>query len=103
MDIKDSLLHIRINYKKQISYKRLKKAFYQAYCFNFQSNQTRFQERRTLKKELNEELITVAWYPNRLWDWCVSKDEEKELKPVLLSNAFNVYNLRVLKSLLFLT
>ena len=28
-----------------------------------------FEKRKALKKELNEELIPVAWHPNRWWDW----------------------------------
>ena len=28
---------------------------------------------KTLKKELNEELILVAWYPRRVWNFCVSE------------------------------
>ena len=29
---------------------------------------TKFEKRKLLKKELNEELIPVAWDPNRWWD-----------------------------------
>ena len=37
-----------------------------------------------LEKELNEELISVAWHPNRWWDWCVSEDEKKEIDPMFI-------------------
>ena len=37
----------------------------------------RFEKRKALKKELNEELMPVAWHPNRWQDWCVSEDEKK--------------------------
>ena len=58
-------------------------------CFNFQSNQdsifvkhTKFEKRKALKKKLNEELMPVAWHPNRWWDWCVSENEKKEIEPI---------------------
>ena len=30
-------------------------------------------------KELNEELMPIAWHPNRWWDFCLSEDEKKEI------------------------
>ena len=44
----------------------------------------KFEIRKALKKELNEELMTVAWNPNRWWDWCVSEDENKEIYPIFI-------------------
>ena len=38
----------------------------------------KFEKCKELKKELNEELMPIAWHPKRWWDWCVSKDENKE-------------------------
>ena len=35
-------------------------------------------KQKELKKLLSEELMPVAWYPNRWWDWCRLKDEKKE-------------------------
>ena len=32
----------------------------------------KFGKCKALKKELNEELMSVALYRNRWWDWCVS-------------------------------
>ena len=29
----------------------------------------KFEKRKELKKALNEELMAVAWYPKRWWDW----------------------------------
>ena len=37
----------------------------------------KFGKRKELKKELSEELMPLAWHPNRWWDWCMSKDEKK--------------------------
>ena len=37
----------------------------------------KFEKRKTLEKELNEELMSVAWHSSRWWDWCVSEDEKK--------------------------
>ena len=42
---------------------------------------TKFEKNKAIKKELNEELMPVAWHPNRWWDWCVLEDEKKEIKP----------------------
>ena len=39
---------------------------------------------RYLKKELNEELIPVAWHPSKLRDWCVSDYDKKEIDPMLI-------------------
>ena len=39
----------------------------------------KFEKRKVLRKELNEELMPVAWHPKRWWDWCVSEDEKKEI------------------------
>ena len=41
-------------------------------------------ERKILKKELNEELLPIAWHPNRWWDFCVSEDEKKEIDPMFI-------------------
>ena len=43
---------------------------------------TKFKKNKAIKKELNEELMPVAWHPNRWWDWCVLEDEKKEIKPI---------------------
>ena len=29
----------------------------------------KFRKRKELKKELSEELMPVAWHPDKLWDW----------------------------------
>ena len=44
----------------------------------------KFEKRKELKKELNKELMPVAWHPNRWWDWCMLKDEKKEIDPMFL-------------------
>ena len=43
----------------------------------------KFEKCKALKKELNEELLTVVWHPNRWWDWCELEDEKKEIDPML--------------------
>ena len=49
---------------------------------NILSWHIKFEKRKALRKELNEELMSVAWDPNRWWDWCVSEDGEKEIDPM---------------------
>ena len=39
--------------------------------------------------------MPIAWQPYRSWNFCVSEDEKKKKNQSLLSNAFNVYNVRV--------
>ena len=29
---------------------------------------------------LRDELMPVAWHPDRYWDWCVPEDEKRELE-----------------------
>ena len=43
--------------------------------------------------------MPTAWHPVRWWNVCMSEDEKKKWIQRLLSNSFNVYNLRGLKSL----
>ena len=61
---------------------------------------TKFEKRKTLKKELNEELMPVAWHPNGCWDWCISEDEKKNRSNVfwrVIECASVVYKVVVLK------
>ena len=44
----------------------------------------KFEKSKELKKELSERLLLVAWYPNRLWDWCMSEDKKKEIDPMFI-------------------
>lgn len=42
-------------------------------------NNNKYQEQRQAsEKKINEELLHVAWYPERMWDWCIPNDEKKE-------------------------
>ena len=38
----------------------------------------------TLKKQLNEELNAIAWYPKRRCDCCMSEYEQKEIDPIFI-------------------
>ena len=35
---------------------------------------------KTQKAKIKEELMPVAWHPDRWWNWCVPEDEKKELE-----------------------
>ena len=37
-------------------------------------------KRKTQKAKIKEELMPVAWHPDRWWNWCVPEDEKKELE-----------------------
>ena len=52
---------------------------------------------KALKKELNEELMLIAWFPRKWWNFCMSEDQKKEIEQFLLSNTFSVYTILVLK------
>ena len=36
-------------------------------------------------KELNKELMSVAWYPKRLWEWWESEDEKMDIDPMFIN------------------
>ena len=40
----------------------------------------KFEKRKALNKELNEELMLVEWHPRRWWNFCMSEDEEEKKK-----------------------
>ena len=80
------------------------------YCFNFQSNQgtflsvyknivkllawqIKFEKREALKIKISEKLMRVVWYFKR-WQNC-EKIRKKKKNKFLMSNAFNVYYLRL--------
>ena len=42
----------------------------------------KFEKRKALEKELNKELMLIAWHPRRWWDFCMSKEEKKEIEPI---------------------
>ena len=31
-------------------------------------------------KSLHEEVIQIAWHPDRYWNWCLTEDEKKEIQ-----------------------
>ena len=35
---------------------------------------------KTQKAKIKEELMPVAWHPDRWWNWCVPEHEKKELE-----------------------
>ena len=37
-------------------------------------------KRKAQKAQIKEELMPVAWHPDRWWNWCVPEDEKKELE-----------------------
>ena len=38
------------------------------------------------KAKIEEELMSVAWHPDRWWNWCVPEDEKKELEKYFSKN-----------------
>ena len=42
----------------------------------------KFEKRKKRKKKISEELMPIAWYPERWWNFCMSEDEKKEIGPI---------------------
>ena len=38
-----------------------------------------YVQRKTHKAEIKDELLPVAWHPDRYWDWCVDEEEKREI------------------------
>ena len=51
----------------------------------------KFEKRKALKKDINEELMLVAWHPKRWWNFCMSEDEKKQIEPIFLRNTFSLH------------
>ena len=39
-----------------------------------------YQKRKAQKAKIKEELLPIAWHPNHVWDWCMPRDEKKEIE-----------------------
>ena len=37
-----------------------------------------YKKQKAQKASIKEELLPIAWYPSRYWDWCMSQDEKQE-------------------------
>ena len=46
--------------------------------YNFFEWYDRYQKRMTQKAQIKKELLPIAWYPSRQWDWCVANNEKQE-------------------------
>ena len=42
----------------------------------------KLEKRKELKKKISEELMPIAWDPNRWWNLCVPEDEKKVIEPI---------------------
>ena len=40
----------------------------------------RYHHKKNYFKSLHEELISIAWHPDRWRDWCLCEDEKKEIE-----------------------
>ena len=108
IDKTDQLLVIKVNCKKRLSLQLFQKSFFDKHIvIIFILTRTVFFFRHIVRllswhikfekcKEF-EQLMPVAWHPENQWNFCRSKDEKKKQNRFLLSNAFNVFNFRVLE------
>ena len=42
---------------------------------------SKFKKHKALKKNMSKELMPIAWHPKRWWNFFLSEDEKKEIKP----------------------
>ena len=47
-----------------------------------------YKKRKAQKAKIKEELLHIAWHPNRVMDWCMSEDDKRRWKQrvVVLKN-----------------
>ena len=43
-----------------------------------------FKQCKAFKKDAGKELMPSAWHSTRWWDWYMTDDEQKEMKPFLI-------------------
>ena len=48
----------------------------------------KFEKRKALKKELNEEIMPIPWHSKRWQNFCMSEDEKKEIEPIFTEYYF---------------
>ena len=50
------------------------------------------KEKKLKKKKKSEELMPIAWHPERWWNFCMSGDEKKkkkkEIEPIFIESCF---------------
>ena len=61
----------------KIILKRLFKTFIRLLAWHI-----KFKKLKTLKNDLNKELMLVAWHPRSCWNFRMSEDEKKAMEPI---------------------
>ena len=36
-----------------------------------------YHHKRKFYRKIHDELLPIAWHPDRWWDWCVDEDEKR--------------------------
>ena len=49
---------------------------------NFLSSISNLKNAKNLKTKISEELMPIAWNPNRWWKFCVPADEIKDIETI---------------------
>ena len=42
------------------------------------------KQSKAIKNDVSKELMPLAWHPTRYWNWCMSKDKKKGIKPIII-------------------
>ena len=53
---------------------------------NLLSGTDGYKKRKVQKAKIKKELIPIASYPSRWWDWCVSEDEKKRDQKIVFDH-----------------
>ena len=48
----------------------------------------KFEKRKEFEKKISEELIPTAWHPKRWWNFCMSRDQKKEIESIFTEKCF---------------
>ena len=41
-----------------------------------------YHHKRQFYAKIDNELLPIAWHPDRFWDWCMPEDEKKEISKI---------------------
>ena len=46
------------------------------YCYMLSRDLFHYHHKREFSKRIHEELLPIAWHPNRVYDWCFDEEEK---------------------------
>ena len=52
------------------------------YCYMLSRDLFHYHHKREFSKRIHEELLPIAWHPNRVYDWCFDEEEKGFLEGI---------------------